>query len=146
MYSYQREKLHTPAPVKTTMFFDPLRSSTTSSRVLKWSSFCLGEGSVRMSMIIFHKVVLSRLGGLNEENIIENNKDHSTRDNEGHLTSHLKQSVIKKTCKIAERKPQDQISSSCLLPPAQWYSFSISTIYVDSPHTCIKTTEMPINS
>lgn len=58
------------------MFFDPLRSSTTSSRVLKWSSFCLGEGSVRMSMIIFHKVVLSRLGGLNEENIIENNKDH----------------------------------------------------------------------
>lgn len=67
------------------MFFDPLRSSTTSSRVLKWSSFCLGEGSVRMSMIIFHKVVLSRLGGLNEENIIENNKDHSTRDNEGHF-------------------------------------------------------------
>lgn len=67
------------------MFFDPWRSSTTSSRVLKWSSFCLGEGSVRMSMMIFHKVVLSRLGGLNEENIIENNKDHSTRDNEGHF-------------------------------------------------------------
>lgn len=84
-----REKLYILVLVKIIMFFDFWRSFIILLRVLKWLSFCFGEGLVRMLMMIFYKVVLSRLGGLNEENIIENNKDYLIRDNEGYFIFNL---------------------------------------------------------